>query len=337
MYKRRCLSMLLALLVLLVMWVLYGWNYWNGDRDGYEFYYYTRDTLASWGGEIGYGYINILSNESGLSFQGFQILVSLVTLFLVFRYVAKRALSPFISLILYLICFFSLDFVLMRNFLSFAIFLQGMLVLFEAKPYCKVKYAALILMAATFHKSSLLFLVFMFMPLDRVVPLGRFFLVFLSFVFFYMLLRFVVPLPESIANHFSYYNTSMKSSFANVFVHLGSVLLIAFVVMAERKSLRRIYCSSGRIKELAFLLNVNLFSLFFLVLYFEAEIFIRLFRSILFFNLLHCVNSLFLQRKTYSFLILYILIFSGYLVFFFIVPVAEFSIIPLLNNNLLLN
>lgn len=337
MSRSKLLSIVLALPVLLVMWILYGWNYWNGDRAVYELYYSTRDTLASWGGEVGYGSLNLLASQSGLSFQGFQILISLVTLYLIFRYMVKRTVSPLASLVLYSVCFFSLDFVLMRNFLSFAILLQGMVTLFETKPYCKAKYALFVLLAATVHQSSLIFMVFMFMPLNRVVPLGRFLFVYLMFVFCYVLIRFGMPLPASVAAHFSYYSTTLKSSFANVFAHVASVVLMAFVVLAEKKSLYRLECSSGREKELVFILNLNIFSLFFVVLYFESEIFIRLFRTVLFFNMLHCLNSLFLPRRTYSFLVFYILIFSGYLIFFFLFPVVQFSLVPLLNNNLLLN
>lgn len=337
MSRSKLLSIALALPVLLAMWVLYGWNYWNGDRAVYELYYVTRDTLASWGGEVGYGSLNVIASQSGLSFQSFQVLISLVTLYLVFRYMLKRTVSPLSSLILYLVCFFSLDFVLMRNFLSFAILLQGMNALFEAKPYCRLKFFLFVLVATTVHQSSLIFMLFILMPLNRVVPLGRFFVVYLVFVLFYVSMRLSVPLPANVAAHFSYYNTTLKSSFANVFAHLASMVLMTFVVLVERRSLCRIECSSGRDKELAFILNLNLFSLFFLVLYFESEIFIRLFRTVLFFNMLHCLNSLFLPRRTYSLLIFYILVFSTYLIFFFLFPVAQFSVVPMFRNNLILN
>ncbi|MFK0087800.1 EpsG family protein [Pseudomonas sp. NPDC090755] len=328
---------MLALPVLLVMWMLYGWNFWNGDREGYELYYYTRDTIASWGKEIGYGYLNIFASRTGLSYQGFQIIIALVTLLLVWRYVVKRTLFPFVSLLVYLVCFFSLDFVLVRNFLSFAIGLQAMLVLFENKSYSRLKYALLILLAASIHQSSLIFIIFIVMPLSRVVPLGRFLFLYTSFLCAYVLARYSLPLPASIASHFSYYDTSLKSSLANVAVHALSVVLVSFAIFSERFSLRQVFNATGRDKELVFLLNLNLFSLFFIVLYFESEIFVRLLRSIIFFNMLHCVNSLFLQRRSYFFLGLYILFFAGYLVLFYIAPVAQFSLLPLLRDNLLWN
>ncbi|WP_411912031.1 EpsG family protein [Pseudomonas spirodelae] len=213
-----------------------------------------------------------------------------------------------------------MDFVLMRNFLSFAILLQGMLTLFEAKPYCKMKYALFVLVAATVHQSSLIFIVFMFMPLNRVVSLRGFFLVYMMLVICYVLVRFNVPLPAAVAAHFNYYDTSLKSAFTIVFVHLVSMVLMTFVVLAERKSLCRVECAYGRDKELVFILNLNIFSLFFLVLYFESEIFIRLFRTVLFFNIMHCAGSLFLLRRTYLFLVFIFLFFLGILCSFLFFP-----------------
>ncbi|MFY0727855.1 EpsG family protein [Pseudomonas sp. NFX15] len=338
MYKRKHLSsMFLALLVFAVMWILYGWNYWNGDREGYEAYYYSRDTLASWGGEVGYGFLNIFASGTGLPYQAFQVLISLVTLLLVLRYILKTTISPFASILVYAVFFFSLDFVLMRNFLAFAIFLQGILVLYEGKQLCKIKYALIILLAATIHQSSLMFMVFIFIPINRTIDIGRFIILFFVFLCFYVLARYSLPLPDSIARHFNYYDTSLKSSLANVFMHLVSTVLITLVVLAERKSLYKLDNFSARDRELSFVLSLNLLSLFFLVLYFESEIFIRLFRSVLFFNMLHCINSFFLLRRTYLFLVLYILFFAIYLIFFFLVPVAGFSVFPLFNYNLLLN
>ena len=336
MFTKRSLSIFFAWLVFLIMWGLYGWNTWNGDREGYELYYHTRDTVASWGGEIGYGYLNIIASQSGLSFQVFQILISLVTLLLMFRYLTKRTLSPFFSIIVYMVCFFSLDFVLMRNFLAFAIFLQGIVILYEGRKYCRIKYIVLIAVAATMHQSSLMFMVFVFMPLNRVVPLGRFFLVYFAFLVCYVLVRYTIPLPDSVASHFNYYDTTWKSILGNVFTHLVSFVLFVVAVIVERKNLCKIDCSEGREKELAFTLNINIFSLFFLVLYFESEIFIRLLRVVVFFNILHCVNSLFLVRRNYIFLLSYLVVFGCYLVLFFLVPVADGTYISMWKYNLFL-
>lgn len=92
-------STLIVYLMFPIMWGLYGWNSWNGDRDGYEAYYAVRDSLSAWGMEFGYGYLNILANKLELPYQIFQILISLITLLLLFRYVIKVALFPVFSML----------------------------------------------------------------------------------------------------------------------------------------------------------------------------------------------------------------------------------------------
>ncbi|MDY4312231.1 EpsG family protein [Pseudomonas shirazica] len=334
--QSRYLSIVLSFPVFLLMWGLYGWNTWNGDREGYELYYNTRVTLASWGKEIGYGYLNILANRSGVSFGLFQIVLSLVTLLCLYRYVLKKSVAPVASLLAYFVCFFALDFVLMRNFLAFAICLQAILCLCEGGWRGRLAYAMLILLATSVHQSSLIYMVFVVMPLGRALPLTRFLLFYCTCIGFYLLIRYFVPLPDAVAAHFSYYTTSLKSSIFNSVVHLFSVLFLALVVVGERRSILRCSGADERGKELIFVYNMNLLSLLFIPLYFESEIFIRLFRFVLFFNVLHCVNALFVWRKTHFLIVGYLSFLMLYLVIFFLVPVAEYSVIPLFKNNALL-
>lgn len=334
--RSRYLSIALSFPVFLLMWGLYGWNTWNGDRDGYELYYNTRVTLASWGKEVGYGYLNILANRSGISFGYFQIALSLVTLLFLYRYVLKKTIAPVASLLAYFVCFFALDFVLMRNFLAFAICLQAMLYLCEGGWRGRLAYALLILLATSVHQSSLIYMVFVVMPLGRALPLARFMFFYCTCIGGYLLMRYFVPLPDAVAAHFSYYTTSLKSSVFNSAVHLFSVVFLVLVLVGERRSLLRCVAADERDRELLFIYNMNLLSLLFIPLYFESEIFIRLLRFVLFFNLLHCVNALFVWRKTHFLIIGYLLFLMLYLILFFLVPVAEYSVIPLFKNNALL-
>lgn len=333
----RKYSIVIAYLMFPIMWGLYGWNFWNGDRDGYEAYYVLRDSLEAWGVEFGYGYLNILANKLELPYQTFQILISLVTLLLLFRYMIKAALFPAFSILLYAVLFFPLDFVLVRNFLAFTIFLQGMLVLEGDGRYRKVKYLALIILATSIHQSSLVFLVFLFMPVSKAIKLDKFLAFFALFVFLYALVRFNFELPSSIAAHVGLYKMTLKSSLANMVVHLLSSMLMIFIVLGERKSIFNVRELSRRDRSLVFIVNFNIFSLFFLVLYFESEIFIRIFRIVLFVNMMYCVNSIFIKRRVYVFLISYFAIFSFYVVSFFLLSVADNSFYPLFLNNLLLN
>lgn len=52
--------------------------------------------------------------------------------------------------------------------------------------------------------------------------------------------------------------------------------------------------------------------------------------------MLHCVNALFVWRKTHAFILIYLVFLIVYLILFFLVPVAEYSVVPLFKNNALL-
>lgn len=335
MISSRQISIILGLPLLALLWVLFGWNQWNGDREAYELYY-TRESLSDWGVEIGYGALNLLGNNLGLSYQAFQISIAAVTLTLLYRYLVTVSRGPLVSLVVYAVCFFALDYVLVRNFLAFVILLQGFIILFKGGFSSKFRYLVVVIVATMVHQSSLVFLVFTAVPKRRVIGVGLLSAALLLFFGFYFLVRGYLPLPESISAHFSYYVVSWKSVLFNTVVHLLSVMLMVMVVWVERKSIFSLVAETYRERELVFILNVNFFSLFFVVLYFEAEIFIRLLRTIIFFNLLHCLNSLFINRKTYLFIVLYIVLSSFYLIFGFLWSTAELSVFPLFRDNILL-
>ena len=332
---RYRLSVACTLPLLGVMWLLFGWNAWNGDRDGYELYYYTRE-LSQWGVEVGYGYLNVLGNQLGLSFQAFQIALAALTLLLLWRYLLVQARAPFLSLLMYALCFFALDYVLLRNSLAFTIILQAMLCLFRGGFGGRLMYVLLILLATTVHQSSFFYLALVIVPLQRAYSISRFLLCLFAFYVVYVLGRNYLPLPASVSAHFDYYAVSLKSSLFSMGVHALSVLLMGMIMACERRDIFRLRAATLREREMVFILNINLLSLFFGVLYFESEIFIRLLRTLVFINMLYCVNALVLVRRTYFFILTYLLLFSAFLFLYFIWPTAELSLQPLLFRNLIL-
>lgn len=331
---RRHLSITFTLPLICVMWILFGWNAWNGDRDAYELYY-TRD-ISEWGVELGYGYLNVLSNQLGLDFQNFQIALSALILLLLWRYLLVQARAPFLSLLIYTLCFFALDYVLIRNTLAFVIVLQALLFLFRGGVTGRLMYAVLIVLAATVHKSSIIYLVFIIVPLQFTFNIWRLLFLLFFFCVLYIAGRNYLPLPSSIGGHLDYYSVSLKSSLFAIFVHGISVFLMVLVMVCERREIFYLRATTLREREMVFNLNINLLSLFFVVLYFESEIFIRILRFLIFFNLLYCVNALVLVRRTYFFIVIYLLLFAAFLIIYFILPAAELSLYPLFFRNLIL-
>lgn len=334
MARERLLSLVLVLPVFLLLLLLFGGNYWNGDRDAYELYY-ERETLASWGIEFGYGYLNLVSKNIGLEYQVFQVIVSVITIALYLRYFIKSSYAPFASFLLYALVFFPLDYVLMRQSLAFAIALQAFLVFLNGSSNARVRFIILILLAASIHQSVFLFLIFCFMPLGKVVSLGRFLPIFIIVVFLYIFLRFNAPLPSFVQSHFDLYSISLKSAFSNVIFHILSVALVFLSVLIEKPEALKIYANAGRNKELVFILNLNLFSCFWLIFYFEAEIFVRLLRCLVFFNIFFAISSLSLRLKSTFLNAFAVAMWSLYLVGYFLLPVLDMSVVPLFDKNVI--
>jgi|GEM_PF-2972016 len=327
----------IAIPLLLVMICLYGWNSWNGDRDAYVLYY-SWESIENWGREIGYGYINLWMNKFGFSYQNFQIIIAIITLFLLYRFFSKTAYSLGFSLLIYFIVFFSLDYVLVRSFLAFAIVLQGFLVLCRGDKYCKFKFALIVVFAASIHQSAILFLVFIFLDSIKIYSFARFLLLCIFFSLVYFVNKFFLSflLVFDVASHLNQYGYTFRGAVVTALIHLSSVLAIWILIGLEKRNLYSLRGVSFRDREIVFIFNLNLFSLFFIPLYFQSEIFVRLLRYLLFFNIFYCVNSIVLRVKILVFVLVYFFVFSGYLIFYFLYPTMDFTVFPLFNNNILL-
>ena len=150
------------------LWFLFAFNQWNGDRDGYELHYLSR-SVSEWGVEIGYGYLNVFFRWVGFSYQEFQVVIAALCMLLLSRYIYNFSVVPFFVLFIYAIFFFPLDYVLIRSFLAFCVFLQGLFFLFKGGFSGRLLYFLMVLLATVIHQSAFMLLVFVFIPLDRLV------------------------------------------------------------------------------------------------------------------------------------------------------------------------
>ncbi|AVT48945.1 EpsG family protein [Shewanella baltica] len=313
------LDTLFFILLFCLAWLLYGGNQWNGDRDAYELYY-VRNSIYPWGIEILYGYLNIIFNNLGFSFQIFQVVISFFTLFFTAIYLKKVSRYAAISFLVYFSLMFPLDYVLMRTSLSYAIVLNALLLLFRGR---KGLYVFLIIIATLIHQSAIFFLIFIFANNNikkNNIPFYLFFSFGLAFVFQALMAKGLVP--TKLIEHFSYYKTNWITIFSCVFYHVLSVLLIRL----------DFYVKAIKCKYDFFILNLNIISLILIVAYFQSDIFVRSFRLIVFINLIYLIQYMFIWKKTTIFSVFYIAFYSFYLVEYYIYPVADDSFLPLFSR-----
>ncbi len=336
MLVNRLISCSIACVLLLVMWVMYGWNSWNGDRDAYEMYF-SRELLFSWGLEIGYGYLNLLAKDFNLDYQAFQILLSFFTLLLFCRYLLKTSVSPVFSLLVFGMVFFPIDYVLMRNFLSFVIILQGIIELLKGTFQGRLFFVLLVLLATTFHQSAIVFLIFYFVPVNGFFSLRKFFIFFSVIVLIYIPFRTSVALPSAIQSHFDMYAVTLQSAVYKIIVHVFFSLIAIFIARMHCLSIADNKYPNYLVKMSFFIFNMNLVSFFFVFLYFEAEIFIRVLRYVIFFNVFYCLNIVFFPKVNHLFVSAYVFLCVCFLFFYFIYPVMDLSLFPLFNRNIIFN
>lgn len=305
-------------------WTLYGGNIWNGDRDAYELYY-ARDGISAWGVEILYGYINIWFYNAGISFQKFQIFISFITLIITSVYLRKVSVFLGVSFLLYFILLFPLDYVLMRTSLSYAIVLNAFIALSQGRRFY---YITLIIIATLIHQSALLFLVFLLANDGaRLNNTYRYIIYSILLTIISLALSNYNFFAAKIVEHFSYYQTTWKTIFSSIFYHSFSVYLIA-------KNFNR----KGPVSKYdCFIRNLNIVSLVLFCLYFQADIFVRIFRLLVFVNVVYLVQGAFIQKKLTLYSLVYIPFYSVYLIYYYIFPTLEYSLYPLVKTNIFFN
>lgn len=305
-------------------WALYGGNVWNGDRDAYELYY-AREGISSWGIEVLYGYINILFFKAGVSFQSFQIVISFLTIVITSVYLRKTSVFLGASFLLYFLLMFPLDYVLMRTSLAYAIVLNAFVALSRGERF---HYIILIAVATLIHQSALLFSVFL-LANDGSKTKNTYKYIFysISLTIVSLALSNYNMFAAKIVEHFSYYQTTWKTILSSIFYHLFSIFLI--LANFNRK---------GQISKYdCFIRNINVVSLLLICLYFQADIFVRAFRLLVFVNIIYLVQDMLKHKRATIYSLLYIPFYSVYLIYYYIYPTLEYSLFPLIKANLFFN
>lgn len=332
--KQKDLIDFIFLSIAFYLWILFAFNLWNGDREGYEAHYYSRD-IADWGVDIGYGYLNIFFRWLGFSYQEFQALIASLAILLLSRYIYFFSVYPFLSLLLYSLTLFPLDYVLLRSFLAFCVFLQGVFFLVQGKFYDRFIYILIVLLASLMHQSAFVLVLFAFIPVNRVISLKYFLFVFLLIFLSYFLGKEYLYQFEYYRNYMYYYVGNFKGGIYAFFVSLACTIVVFYSYLSIRdKDLK--FKGASLINYTVFIFNINVFSLFFVFLYIELDVFIRLHRVVDFLNIVYFSTIIFYDVKNFLVYFFSLVFLSYFLVSYFLTPVLDMTVIPLLFDNMLL-
>lgn len=325
-------SKFLAKLLLLFSWILFGWNFHNGDYKAYEFIYNNDAALKNYEG--GYQFLINLSKTFGLDYQGFLILLSGIIVLLWSRFFLRFSSYPALFCSLFIIFFFPLDFILLRNTVAFSIVMQGLIFLFERDQRSRVNnlllFSSMIFIAALFHKSSLFyFLLLILFFIERINFFQIFLIVLISLGIYIGFAKFYLyDLLKDSGDRSVLYQSNFITFISLTVYQLIGTYFIYLVYISDR--------DNSNVKTL---LNINFILFLAIVLYYDFSIFVRLYRNIAIINSIFVLNFLFENKINQGFKVFLSIFFIVYLIFiylYFIFPFQSMTIEALFYNNLIL-
>lgn len=342
-------SQIVTSAVFLLMWLLFGWNNWNGDYEAYEIIYYESITTLKLlldernFYEIGFICLNAFFRFLKFEFQEFLIFYSLIPLFLLFHFIRNQSSVPAAVSAIFFWFFFPLDYVLMRNFLSFTIFLFAVsYILINLRP-SSTKYVTIICVACLFHASSAFYFAYtVILKQKGASNNGRPIAVVLFITLGYVL--FKLAGGDDIVDRVSQGRREFYDSSLKTVISLGAIqTFFLFTVIYAHLQLKSYYLNEKSLIFSQLIISFNIINLGLIAVYVDYAILVRLFRHACFLNCILLLEVAYvLSKRNISkvsvkvlaiYTILFILLLFCYL--YFIYPVTDLTLLPLFYANLL--
>lgn len=150
-------------LPLILMWVLMGLNTSNPDFINYEFTYYLAQNMQfTEDPEIGYLLLEKIGNILGLTFIQFRMITYAIFLMVLFKQISKLTTKYYFVTLFYASYLLFIDTTQMRNFFAMVIVVTAIKYL-TSKEYDLAKFVIIILIASSFHITSLAYLLLVFL------------------------------------------------------------------------------------------------------------------------------------------------------------------------------
>lgn len=327
-------SKFIAIVFFLFMWTLWGWNTWNGDYDAYE-NIFLLSNLETSSVEFGYSLYNKFLNSIGISFQHFMILSSLIVLSIVAIFTLKFTKYPALYSSIYFVIFI-MEYVFIRNYISHALLLTGFMLVVKEVRFAKFFFFCFIILAASIHYSSLFFVIFILAIYPSRIIKPKIALPILLLSFFASLFMFNYVLSGLGANYvdkFSYY--AHGSGFTTIsLAHLLIVMLVIYFFYLVQKDLDLSFQVK---KTIITVVNINIVSLLYLLVYYHVPYFGRFIRFLFMFDLgmllfaFHYVSSFKTRKKM---LLIFLSVFIALLILFS-GSTLDLTLVPLYKENLI--
>lgn len=335
-------SRFLAKVIFIHMWVLWGWNSWNGDYEAYNYIYIENSTFSGTllEYEAGYKLINYIISSLGFSFQFFQIIISFFVLSLIYKVSSNLVRHIALFSACYMLIFF-MEYVYIRNYISHAIILYGIYILFSAKDSLgRVKSFLLFSIATSIHISSIVAFIFLLadkkgkvINLFYFIPIFLFFL--LSSIYLFNSSILTTFLGEQVLLRVDRYQT--EGGVSNIFI--GHIFVVVLILYYYFSVLKAGHLNDNEKHIFSIIVNVNILSLLYLSIYYYIPYFSRVIRMLLTLDLIFLISTFRYQTLNFK-----LKMQSRNLVFILIMVVVGvlfskstlyLTYIPLMKNNLI--
>lgn len=210
-------SRIIALLSVIALAIVMGYAQTTfGDLSTYRENYESGNIDENVRFESGYIFINLFFLEHGFNFNQFRIAIFLISALCLFLMARKYKPNYNLLVLLYTLSIFYFLSVALRYFLGFAVLFLGLAFLLKEKKLNVILFAALVLLAAQFHKSFVVCFLFLpcFLPQKALQRVNKV-LFFLSFISMGIIAMMIVA-PGTISVISSFLNSFASDIFTDL-------------------------------------------------------------------------------------------------------------------------
>ncbi|MDC6166171.1 EpsG family protein [Paucibacter sp. XJ19-41] len=335
-----------------------------GNLDNPDRYYYAEnfDGIRTGGQddsfELGYQSLARIASQLGLEYGAFHFVLSGAALLLICKAVMDLTDRPALGLLAYLFFPFFWDVTQVRNFYAMAIVIYGMKYLLVEERKSNLKYAVTILIASTFHVTSVFYLLFLAARTQNKVLLWSALGVAAAIYTLVFSALVASPLLAFVAEKIDVYTTTETSLVTKVAVlafYAASLAMLwwtarrmtvadagAVVQPLAKHSESRTKHVPPRLPWMPYLrisptvlLNVNLVAGLSILLTLDNLDFIRLYRNLFLVNCIFVINGIYRSRRknralmSLCFIAYLVTVFTG---FVYITSTSNIIESTLLNN-----
>jgi len=275
-------------LFLLFLWLLASFNYTIADKENYYSKYLQAGYYNGVGeGEIGFLISLKIGNFLGFDFSVYLAIYFLVGLLLISRFIMKYSDNIGYVVVLYFIYPFIIDVAQIRNFMAMAIILNAIPYLASIKKIDTIKYLLLLILAVSFHYSSVFYLIFLLVKIPNIKKLVVIvtFITTIGSVLSYVLpnlLSSIFPFLEIQFNRYTQSSVSLYTAIG-MLAYLITSLIIVYISWEKLRKNKEIEKKiDSKLLDVILKINITVLILYPFLLY--AYEFNRIHRNILLVN-----------------------------------------------------